>query len=194
MTKHMIWKIFLYYRISPVRPVRPERHPASAIMTKLAFTHTLKSFWESQIQTNLNNGEVSAYSAHHFPVCTRHFLKNCGSIGKNDEALRFLNDLTEDRRLIIGCLIFLKKMKCRMPDTLDGFLLFGQIWGCNNDHSYRTLRYLYYRNSPLTLPITSQRLHRFTTLPATYSWLLISPTIMGDDPIIPAISWFTRAR
>ena len=32
-------------------------------------------------------------------------------IGKNDKATRFLNALAEDRKLIIGCIIFLKKMK-----------------------------------------------------------------------------------
>ena len=79
------------------------------------------------------NGEVSAYFVHHFPVCTRNFLKNCGSIGKNDAATRFLNALTEDRRRIIGCMIILKKMKCRTLSTCFWSNMRMRQW------SYRTL-------------------------------------------------------
>ena len=92
-----------------------------------------------------HNGEVSAYSVHHFPICTRHFLKNRGSIWKNDEAMRFLNSLNEDRRLIIGCLMYLKIMKGRIRKIWRAGHTTA-FWS-NMQWSYRTLRYSRSKNN-----------------------------------------------
>ena len=104
---------------------------ATTIFAAVDFFATSFSLTFATISSTACNGEVrGAYSVHHIPVYTRHFLKNRGSIWKNDEAMRFLNALTEDRRLIISSHIFLKKWRAEHTQRF-----FGQIWGFNNDHT-----------------------------------------------------------